>query len=836
MSKIKEGLVNLFEKHRIIVWYDEENNFNQEFESLELDGVEKLIVKNNEFALKYDMLIKQPSAKFLLYLPYARPNDHENWLLDIEMSHYIFHTDREALILQELDMPIQYRGWIKQHVDFFKSKERVHRFNQLKQKEDVEQALTNKLIQVVLNAPTDSLDDCLKSYSQQFDLGKSEQIDTDLEKFGLNKEFWESVEAIYNYRSSKSGIYDFLLELFQKNFQPLASKVQVNHSAEVLLSNWKDARSFEDTFKNISNKIAVDLNINDSISRLPLNTLLDEDVFEFVDQQIIKELANLIETESQNIDSIEQILKVRESKFWYEKYQPFYLSLDYAAKLIDEVKNNQKIQISDYQDGFKQYTTKWYLIDQYYRLFIQYYREANQNSVLSSLYNKIHKVYSNSWLLNLSNNWQNVIDKNLEWYVGSQSQMHFFKQDVKTKYLDSGNRLFVIISDAFRFECGKALHEKLNEEARFSSELSYRVTSLPSYTQLGMASLLPHSELSFGVGDDVLIDGKSTKGLIPRQKVLSENSGVRTTAILAENLMKLPARGQEAQSLIQDHDLIYVFHNRIDKLGDDKTTEEKVIEAAKEEIDFLMEVVRKVTNMNGMNLIITSDHGFIYQHEELLESDFTDAQVEGNIYKENRRFVLGQHLNHNQNVVKFAAKSLKIQSDIDVLIPKGISRLRLQGSGSRFVHGGSTLQETIVPVLFVTKKRADTVSKVNIDVLNKASNRITTNIHSVKFYQEQPVGDKFIARAIKSYFAVIESGQEKVNVISDFFTYTFDSEATRAQDREVPNKFTISTIVQRSSNVYLIIEEKVSGSDKWITISKFPYTLTIAMPNDFDSF
>ena len=48
----------------------------------------------------------------------------------------------------------------------------------------------------------------------------------------------------------------------------------------------------------------------------------------------------------------------------------------------------------------------------------------------------------------------------------------------------------------------------------------------------------------------------------------------------------MKARGPEAQELIQQHDLVYVYHNRIDKLGDDRTTEDKVFEASRDEIEF----------------------------------------------------------------------------------------------------------------------------------------------------------------------------------------------------------------------------------------------------------
>lgn len=832
MSKIAEGLTRLFEKHRIVIWYDGEQNFNQEFEELHLVDAIKCIVDRNEFALKHKILLQNPNDKFLLYAPFNKPDNEDNWLLDIELSNHVFHSDQEAMFLQELNLQYNFRNWINRYLDFFNSKERLNKFKLILDPKDNEERLTSKLFQIVIGAPTNSLDDLLKTYSSALISQKQEIIDKELHRFNLFIPFWESVEAVYNYRSANQGIYDFVLEVFQKNFTPLSKKVNVNRATEVLLSGWKDARSFESTFRELASKVESDLNIISAIEPLPLDQLINEDVFECVDRKIIKEIAIQIEQETLSVDRIDQLLKQRETTYWIESYSSFYQALSYANWLIDQIRSNKSIKIEDYADGFKKYTQKWYIIDQYYRLFIEHYRASKQNSVLHALYQKVHKAYSNSWLLELSDKWQAVIERSGNWYFGASSQNQFFQRDIKPKYIDKNTKVFVVISDALRYECGQALHELFKQESRLVSTIDYQVTGLPSYTQLGMASLLPHSQLSFGEGDAILVDGKSTKGTAARKKVLEDNSKVRATTILAEDLMRFTPKGEDAQNLIQNHDLIYVYHDRIDKVGE--TTEDKVIEASKEEIHYLVDVAKKITNMNGYHIIFTADHGFVYQHEVLDESDFTDAQLGGEIIKDNRRLVIGKNLTHNNNVVKYKVQDLMLDNDLELLIPKGINRLRKHGSGSRYVHGGSTLQETVVPIIFVSKKKTDTVSKVEVDILNKANNRMTTNIHGVKFYQQQAIGDGIIARTIKSYFAIIENDVK--TVISDVFSYTFDSESKRAEDREVPNNFKISTSIKRSQNVFLIIEEKVDGSNKWNIIGQFAYNLSIAMENDFDDF
>ncbi len=73
----------------------------------------------------------------------------------------------------------------------------------------------------------------------------------------------------------------------------------------------------------------------------------------------------------------------------------------------------------------------------------------------------------------------------------------------------------------------------------------------------------------------------------------------------------------------------------------------------------------------------------------------------------------------------FTPEQLGLDSDLEVQIPKSIHRLRLPGAGSRFVHGGAALQEIVVPVLTVNKKRKSDTRLVNVEVLPE-SDKITT--------------------------------------------------------------------------------------------------------------
>ena len=80
---------------------------------------------------------------------------------------------------------------------------------------------------------------------------------------------------------------------------------------------------------------------------------------------------------------------------------------------------------------------------------------------------------------------------------GSQPA-RFYDRNVRPWLDEADNRrAFVIISDAFRYEAAQELAAELNGKYRFEATLSSQLGVLPSYTALGMASLLPHKTLAY---------------------------------------------------------------------------------------------------------------------------------------------------------------------------------------------------------------------------------------------------------------------------------------------------------------------------------------------------
>ncbi len=357
------------------------------------------------------------------------------------------------------------------------------------------------------------------------------------------------------------------------------------------------------------------------------------------------------------------------------------------------------------------------------------------------------------------------------WQIPGYAQQRDFyvKQAAEFRRLKTPQKVVVIVSDALRYEVAEECLREIRKLNRFDAELTPMISALPSYTQLGMAALLPNKDLTIAGDGGVTSFGMPTQGTVNREKVLGlGRPGDRVKAMKAGEFMDL--RVDQGKEIFRDHDVLYLYHNRIDVVGDKLATEERVFEAAEDAIEDLTKLVRKLTSANFSNILITADHGFLYQHRELQETDFSVADPTGEeILFRNRRFLIGRGLNETAGMKRLTPEALGLAGDLDILIPNSINRLRVKGSGSRFVHGGATLQEVVIPVLRVGKRREEDIGKVEVQIVVTGRSLISSGQTAVTLYQVQSVSEKQQQRVLRAGIYA-----EDGTLISDEHLLTFD--------------------------------------------------------------
>lgn len=831
MNKIQEALKHRLEEHDVLFWYDPQEEFKSEFERMDLGETQKIAVEGNEFEVKYRIMSGAPNSKYLLYFNTVQPPAEENWLLDLQLCNYVFHTDQEALYAQELGLSIDFKDLIGNHLEFFKSKERKQRLTDLLKATDSYEDIRLKILSVVFKTSYTNLNVYVQAHANDY-FGEEPKIDRQLERFNLKSFYWGKMEEVFGYVSEHPSIYDFLFKVFSDNFNPINTNF-LSKETRILLSQWKDTLGYRAGFAAVSEKLSKDLSIEEKLNQASLDDIVDDDLFKLTDLRIIHELVGLVVEDSISKDRLQRIIKKRENKFWYEGYATFYECIGLGGDLLRFIQEKNNLQFDSFKQGTELYEKALYEIDFLYRKFILFYRRSYQNRILYPLAQKIERAYAYDYLLQINDSWQKVIDQ-LDTYpiYDRKSQYQFFRHYVQP-FIEKRQRLFVIISDAFRYECGVELHQRISSLEKYESSIDVNWSALPSYTQLGMAALLPHDTIRIQENTDaVTINDMSASGMAGRANILNKLTNISASAIKAEEFMAMNSK-TDGSVFVKQHDLIYIYHNRIDKTGDDKTTEDKIFDAAEEEIAHIIDIVKKIANMNGTHVLVTADHGFIYQQSDLEDKDYISLQSKGQVWKENRRFVLGVGMTEDKACKSFLGKQLGIDTDMQVLIPKSINRLRIKGAGSRFVHGGATLQELMIPVVKITRKRQVTTKMVDIDII-KSGDKITTNFLLVSFIQSELISDKVLSRHIAAGIYA-----EDGTLLSDTFKYHFDIEEGSERQREVKHTFQLMAIAAqnyKNQQVALVLKEPINGTDSWRKYKEYKYTLALSFINDFDDF
>ncbi|MHB1563770.1 MAG: BREX-1 system phosphatase PglZ type A [Leptospirillum sp.] len=829
-NRIAQALTKLFDRHRIVFWYDAKQELRDDFEALSLPGVDKLELTNNEYGIKYRLLREQPVQKFLLYREGPQPADLDNWLLDVQLAHGEFRTDQVAIWLSELELGLEFTDVVQAHAEFFQAIKRKDALKKLLKADDTAGQIRLKMMAVCTGSEP-RMDAVVENLLQELADGRDEKIKL-IGRCSLEGFLWEQMTRCYGYKSDDPGIRDFAIELFKSCYaMGTDGQVKLTGDAMVFLKRWKDSRQFECGFETLSVECAEVLGIEHDLAKQDFRELIELDYFRLIDQKIISDLVRAVSARTVSSGDVAIWIRQRRQGHWYREYRHLYEAVDYAAQFT-HVLSEAKLVMDSLAEGVQLYSRFWYQLDQLYRKFTYHVRMSGQASLMCSLTDQVENLYSNNYLLKLGDRFQTFVDAASKWEAFPvRKQKEFFEHWVRP-FLRKDNKVCVIISDAMRYEIGDELLSLIRQEDRYSAELEPALSMLPSYTQLGMAALLPNKALAIADNETgtVLVDGQSSQGTANRIKILGQAISQRATACKADELMGM--KGDDCRALVRDHDVIYVYHNRIDATGDKRESEERIFEAVEETLQELIRLIKKLTGANANNLLVTSDHGFIYQNRAIDESDFSGVDAEGEqILFRDRRFVLGKGLAEASSLHKFTPEQLGLAGEVEVQIPKSINRLRLKGSGSRFVHGGASLQEVVIPVLKINKKRQSDVTAVEVDILRGASSVITSGQLAVTMYQAGPVTDKIQPRVLRAGIYT-EAG----DLISDRHDLTFDLSSDNPRGRELQVRFVLTRKADEANGqeVILRLEEKHAGTSHYKEYKSLRYLIRRSFTSDFD--
>jgi len=830
-DRIAASLRRLFEEHRIVFWYDTDRDMRPAFDALDLAGVTKLEIANNEFGLKYRILQQEPDGRFLLFKDGPEPQMADNWLLDVQLATTVFKADQAALWVAELGVPLQFIDTVRAHSGFFAAKPRIDALKKLLHTSDTQTQMRLKMLAVCVGAEG-GLDTAIEALLGDLATGKEDGLRL-IDRSGLTEFFWTQLGQAYGYKPNEPDFEDFAISLFQSAYaRVLGEDGALNSEALLVFRRWKNNRHWADTFETLSARYQDLLEIPADLKKRDFRTFVSIDHFEEVDREIIRQIVQTLSAQSVGAPEVLTWVRERRQSHWYPKYEDIYQAIGFATE-FQQALAEAHLGMTSVAEGVQRYVSTWYRLDQLYRKFIYHMQKSGQAQLLAELYESVENRYTNSYVLAMNDAWQDQIARLGDWKIPGYAQQADFYREQAAEYRRKDQKVAVIISDALRFEVGEECLRRIRALDRFDADLKPMISSLPSYTQLGMAALLPHNGLAMaedGSGD-ILSGGENTKGLAAREKLLAAGrSGDTAKALKFEDVMNM--RVEDGKLLFRDNHIIYIYHNRIDAIGDKMQTEELLPEAAEDTIEDLTKLVRKLTSANFSNILITADHGFLYQHRALDESDFAIADPKGDeILFRNRRFVIGRGLSPTDGMKHFTAANLGLSGDLDVLIPNSINRMRVKGAGSRFVHGGASLQEIVIPVIRVGKQREADVGQVEVQILVSGRSLISSGQTAVTLYQVQPVSEKMRPRDVLAGIYATDG-----TLISDEYTLVFDFGSDNPREREMPRKFLLSREADRFNNqdVILKLRERVGKTRLYQDYATHRFQLRRGITTDFD--
>lgn len=817
------------ETRKLVFWYDDKAEFAEDMETVELQNAKIYHLQpDNQFYTKYFLERVDKTTNYLIYAPFPKPDVRDNHLEDTMLYSRRFFADRASLLSVDLGIEEKYKPVIEKHIKFFANKERTQRFYDLEIENFNEENILVGLLSAVCKARTCSFEEVVRIVLTDGELVDNAFLQ-EFEKYDLLPAFWQLCEQHFGYTDTKPSLERLLVTLFVtytgryvQAELPAAWKSFVSYKSGniiAFLDSLMNSVLYRDKYDALSAHVAKGLNVLSAFAGMRVDDLVECDTFLAVDQVLVKWLIGRLVSEDigaiVNGFTIPELCEKRAKMHFGRKTGKTYQLLSSAYSMVKE---------ADYHvaDGLKpiidRYLAADYNMDQQYRKFYYYYDQLESTESFEPLRELVENIYTNEYLACLLPAWNAGIQQDAA-FSAIPLQREFYNANLRyTK-----ERTVVIISDAMRYEVGQELFARMHDDPKCTAKLSVQLSVLPSYTRLGMAALLPHKTLEMTDDFQVLVDGILCDNLAGRQQVL-QIYNPDSVCVQFDDIKNLKVA--ELRDVLTKRQIIYVYHNQIDARGDKANTEDEVFNACEEAVQEIMDLIHRISvSGNTYHFIVTADHGFIYKRDKLTESDKISGKSAEKAFV-NRRFIVSKAALEDDGIDHMSIGRVLGNEDSKVVsYPVSSNVFKVAGGGANYVHGGSSPQEMLVPVLEFKMERGHMETKNAEIALVSIVHKITNLITSMDFIQSDAVSDTVKAAKYRIFF--LSEDNEK---ISNENSYVADSREENAQKRIFRMRFTFKNKkYDKEKQYYLVVYDEESGLEQW----RQPVIMDIAFADDF---
>ena len=822
-----------FYKRRIIFWYDEEREFEGRLDEIELENAKLVrLTGSNQFAVKKLLAVDDPACNYLVYQPFGYEKPDDDWLLNVELYSESFRSDLLAIWMDELRMESTpgLRKAVKGYRKYLGAKERRAKLAALAERKAI--TTPSELHMAVMSAIAGSEPAPSAIFRSVLSSGLEVEINPvyqEFIRFEAAGAFWTMVRQGTGYEAESPDLRHLAAHILltgttrtmaQEGLAGLEGYLSIPHQSFCydFISEWLHS-SENMALYTIAREIEDDLRLPQRFDSLKVEDIADTECFPCINECILKKLMTDIGNQLIDAEAITSLVEKRRACGWYELVGDYFDGVLQIANMQAFYKEHMAgFHMVKPDQIWKKYTETYYQMDTCYRHFHLSFARSLQatNPELDDLFKRdvevVEGLYKHWFLGELGNNWTTVCADDLREYgkiLEIKEQTDFYRNYIK----NADNRVFVIISDAMRYEVGAELAEQLRRETQAQVELDGVQGIFPTITKFGMAPPLRHQERTAEVRNEklcVLADGSLTESNY-REKILKVAEPESVT-LKYDDIIK--AKRAERSEWVKGKNIVYIYHDTIDTAS--HTDDADVFPACEEAIQEIKSLIRIIVNDFGAtNIVITADHGFLYTYEPLTENDKVDkSSFQGKDVEYGRRYAIMQ--SGAQPDYLLPVKFLEGKTEFEAFTPRESVRIKMSGGGLNFVHGGISLQEMVVPVIryhflrnsakeYQRNKGKYDTKPVAVSLLS-SSRKISNMIFSLNFYQKDAVGSNREKANYLLYF-VDSSGKQ----ISDTQKIIADRTGEAVQDRTFRCTFNLKPLTFSNTETYYLVIAEESG-------------------------
>ena len=832
------------EVRKLVFWYDGGAEFMDDVDTLELVNAKVLHLEpDNQFYTKYFLECVDTTTNYLVYAPFAKPAIRENHLADTIKYSKEFFADRASLLTIDLGIDERYKPVIQHYIKFFGEKKRTQAFYDLELETFNRNTIEIALMSVLCKCKTPSYEEVLRTVLTDAGFENNPYL-AEFKKYDLLDAFWRQAQDVFGYADEKPTLEKFTMTMFVTYAakvipadMPAAWKPFISFkSGNVIafIDNLMNSYIYGERFDEISKMVYDSLKADVEFRKLPVEALVSCGIFAGIDELLIKWATERLELEDVAAKlgdiTISQLTKQRRQGHFGKRYANEYFVLQNAWSIIS---GSEYAPSANLNEIVKNYTSELYKMDRYYRYFYYYLDKLEDATRFDKLKELVENIYANEYLAKICINWNDLFSTERE-SLQITKQPDFFNRNVNY----AKDQLVVIISDALRYEVGMTLLEKLQADEKCTATMKTMASTLPSITQYGMAALLPHRSLELIEDYSVLVDGQKTDTLEQRQAILHKYKPV-SRCVQYDDIKNLSVA--DLRSIFTRQDVVYIYHNQIDARGDKLNTENEVFNACAEAVDEISALIRRLTtSANRSRFIVTADHGFIYRRNKLSESDKIGSVAasagkvnSGEAIREGtREYVLGRrYLLSTEAISTEGVDSTVVgimmqnKDERKVSYPIGADIFKAPGTGMNFVHGGSSPQEMIIPLIEVKTERGYKETTTAQIALVSLTTKITNLITSLDFVQTDAVNDVVKETTYRIYF--VDDNDEK---ISNEHLYVADKKDKDTVKRVFRLRFSFKNKKYSKNQKYYLVAYDDNNS---LEVLRHEIVMDIAFADDF---